>query len=86
MFVPFSVEDGGRIGAHGLALLKALVELESWKVIGKFPFHTGYDNATPSMLVSLLWVQRWQSSISSWLHVTLSRQLLRMYKPTGFLN
>ena len=83
VFVPFSVEDGGRIGAHGLALLKALAEHAVSS--GKFPLHTGYDNATPGMLVSL-WVQRWQSSISSWLHVTLSRQLLRMYKPAGFFG
>ena len=73
---------GGRIGAHDLALLKALAEYAVSS--GKLPFHTGYDNVTP---VSL-WVQRWQCiSISSWLHViTLSRQLLRMYKPVGFFG
>ena len=71
LIVLFSLEDGhGRIGAHGLALLKALAEYAVSS--GKFPFHTGYDNFTPGMLVSL-WLQRWQCSISFWLHVTLSR-------------
>ena len=55
VFVPFSLEDGGRIGANGLALLKALAEHAVSS--GKFPSHTGYDNVSPGMLVSL-WVQR----------------------------
>ena len=80
VFVPFSyLEDGGRIGAHGLALLKALAEQAV--ASGELPLNSGFGQVTPGMLVSL-WIQRWQCSISSWLHVTLCRQLLRMYEPT----
>ncbi len=82
--VPFAVEDGGRLGAHAQAFLRSLAERAvrqgRWSrppmrdpsgMIGRG------DGATQ---VSL-WVQRWQRLISSWLHLSLSRQLLRLFTP-----
>ena len=70
-------------GAHGLAFLKALAEHAV--SVGKLPPHSDFDKVSPGMLVSL-WVQRWLTGLSSWLHVSLSRQLLRLYKPAGLFG
>ena len=40
---------------------------------------------TPPMQVSL-WMQRWQQRLSTWLHVSLSQQILRLYRPAGILS
>ena len=40
---------------------------------------------SPSMQVSL-WMQRWQHRLSTWLHVSLSQQLLRLYGPAGTIS
>ena len=56
-FVPFAMEDGGRIGAHGLAVLRMLAEHEVSK--GKLPPRPRHA-ALPSPLVAVsLWVRRW---------------------------
>ena len=40
---------------------------------------------SPPMQVSL-WMQRWQQRLSTWLHVSLSQQILRLYRPAGILS
>ena len=82
--VPFAVEDGGRLGAHAQAFLRTLAERavrhgRRSRPQMRDPSGTVVrgDGATQ---VSL-WVQRWQRHISSWLHLSLSRQLLRLFFP-----
>ena len=83
VFVPFAMEDGGTLGAHALALLKQLAEFAVSH--GSFCSPDSRAPLTAPMQVSL-WVQRWQHRLSTWLHVTLSQQLLRMYHPDGALS
>ena len=82
--VPFAVEDGGRLGAHAQAFLRSLVERavrqgRRSRAQTRGPGKTVLmsDGATQ---VSL-WVHRWQRHISSWLHLSLSWQLLRLFCP-----
>ena len=72
------MEDGGTLGAHALALLKQLAEFAVFR--GSFCSPDSRAPLTAPMQVSL-WVQRWQHRLSTWLHATLSQQLLRMYHP-----
>jgi len=44
VFIPFAMEDGGRIGAHGLAFLKALAEHAVFA--GKLPPHSDFDTVS----------------------------------------
>ena len=83
VLVPFAMEDGGTLGAHALALLKQLAEFAVSH--GSFCSPGSRAPLTAPMQVSL-WVQRWQHRLSTWLHVTLSQQLLRMYHPDGALS
>ena len=78
--VPFAMEDGVRIGAHGQAILRMLAEYAVAK--GKMP-------PLPARVAPLLppeavamWVRRWQLRLSVWLHLTLSRQVLRYLAPS----
>jgi len=78
--VPFAMEDGGRIGAHGQAVLRMLAEYAVAK--GKLP-------SLPARAAPLLppeavaiWVRRWQQRLSVWLHLTLSRQVMRYLAPS----
>jgi len=80
----FALEDGGRLGAHAHAFLRSLA--------GRV-FHHGRRSRSPACDPSgnilrsdgathvSLWVQRWQRHISSWHHLSLSRQLLRLFSP-----
>ena len=74
-FVPFAIEDGGRIGAHGQVVMRMLGEHAVAK--GKIP--PGPKNATPpsSPVAVSLWVRKWQQRLSTWLHLTLSRRDMR---------
>ena len=78
--VPFAMEDGGRIGAHGQAVLRMLAEYAVAK--GKMPSLPA--RATPLLPpeVVALWVRRWQQRLSVWLHLTLSRQVMRYLAPS----
>ena len=78
VLVPFAMEDGGRLGAHALAFLRSLAEHAVSQ--GVFCAPDSFASLKPAMHVSL-WVQRWQQRLSAWLHVGLSRQLLRLYQP-----
>jgi len=82
--IPFPVEDGWGLGAHAQAFLRILAEravrsgrrsrAQLWDPGGNV---SSGDGATQVPL----WVQRWQRHISSWLHLSLSRQLLRLFCP-----
>jgi hypothetical protein len=79
ILVPFAIEDGGRLGAHALALLRALATAALAK--GRTPpFAKGIGELRHNMLVSL-WVRRWQQRISTWLHLAISRHTLRLLCP-----
>ncbi len=79
-FVPFAMEDGGKIGAHGRAILRMLAEHAIAK--GKLPPMPRHA-ALPSPPVTVsLWVRRWQQRLSTWLHLTLSHQVLRYLAPS----
>ena len=69
---------GVLIGAHALAFLRSLAEHAVSQ--GVFCAPDSFASLKPAMQVSL-WVQRWQQRLSDWLHVSLSRQLLRLYQP-----
>ena len=77
------MEDGGKLGAHALALLKSLAEYAV--ASGVYSSPDSRSPLTPPMQVSL-WMQRWQQRLSSWLHSSLSQQLLRLYRPAGILS
>ena len=51
---------------------------------GRYSSPDSRSPLSPSMQVSL-WMQRWQHRLSTWLHVSLSQQLLRLYRPAGIL-
>ncbi len=80
ILVPFAVEDGGRLGAHAHALLRALATAALIKGM-KPPYARGVEAMTHPMLVSQ-WVKRWQQRISSWLHLAISRHDVRLLCPS----
>ena len=80
ILVPFAVEDGGRLGAHAQALLRALATAALSKG-RKPPFARGVEEMKHPMLVAL-WVRRWQQRISSWLHLSISRHAVRLLCPS----
>ena len=74
------MEDGGRIGAHGQAALRMLAEYAVAK--GKLPpLPARAAPLLPPEAVAM-WVRRWQQRLSVWLHLTLSRQVLRYLAPS----
>ncbi len=79
ILVPFAIEDGGRLGAHAQALLRALATSALAK--GRTPpFAKSVEDMTHPMLVSR-WVRRWYHRISSWLHLAISRHVVRLLCP-----
>ena len=86
-FIPFAMEDGGThwepAHAHD-ALLKTLDEHAV--SAGRYSLPDSRSPLSPSMQVSLIWMQRWQNRLSTWLHVSLSQQILRLYRPAGILS
>ena len=82
--VPFAIEDCGRLGAHAQAFLRTLVE----RVVrqgrrSRAPLRDPSRSVLRSDGVTMvsLWAQRWHRHISSWLHLSLSRQFLRLFRP-----
>ncbi len=73
--IPFAMEDGGRIGAHGQAALRMLAEYAVAK--GKLPPLAACAVPPLPPVAVAMWVRRWQQKLSVWLHLTLSRQVLR---------
>ena len=82
ILVPFVVEDGSRLGAHAHALLRALASTTLSKG-RKPPYAKGVEAMTYPMLVSLC-VKRWQQCISAWMHLAISRHVVRLLCPTLF--
>ena len=79
MFVPFAMEDGGRLGAHAQALLKLLAEYAVAK--GRLPPRSPHSALPIPPVAVSLWVRKWQQRLSAWMHLTLSRQVLRYLAP-----
>jgi hypothetical protein len=80
--VPFAVEDGGRLGAHAQALLRMLAERavrEGRRSRPPLRDPVGNVARGDGATQVSLWVQRWQRHISAWLHISMSRQLLRLF-------
>jgi len=79
IMVPFAMEDGAHLGAHALALLRALAIVALEK--GRRPLfaHRAAGPSSPT-LVSL-WVHRWQQRLSSWLHLAISKHVTRLLCP-----
>ena len=79
ILVPFAVEDGGRLGAHAQALLRALASTALAN--GRSPpFARGVDKITHNMQISL-WTRRWQQRLSAWVHLSISRHAMRLLCP-----
>ncbi len=78
--VPFAMEVGGRIGAHSQAVLRMLVEYAVAK--GKLPSLPARAAPLLPAEAVAMWVRRWQQRLSVWLHLTLSRQVLRYLAPS----
>jgi len=74
------MENGGRIGAHGHATLKMLAEYAVAK--GKTPPMSARAAPLQPPEVVAMWMRRWQQKISVWLHLTLSRPVLRYPAPS----
>jgi hypothetical protein len=79
-FIPFAMEDGGRIGAHGQATLRMLAEYAVAKGRNR-PMVRRADPILPPEAVAL-WVRRWQQKLFVWLYLTLSRQIIRYLAPS----
>jgi hypothetical protein len=79
ILAPFAMEDGGRLGAHAQALLRALATTTLAK--GRTPpFARETEDMSHPMLVSL-WVRKWQQRVSAWLHIVISRHVVRVLCP-----
>ena len=78
VLVPCAMEDGGRLGAHAQALLRALAASALSK--GRIPpMARRMVDAPHSMQVST-WVRLWQQRLL-WLHMALSRHVMRLLSP-----
>jgi len=79
VLVPFVAEDGGRICAHALALMKALATVALEK--GRRPPHV-YRAITPSPpTLASVWAKQWQQRMSSWLHLAILKHVIRLMGP-----
>ena len=76
VLVPFVVKDGGRLGAHALALLKALdiVALEK----DCQPPHAYRACATSTPTQASLWARRWHQHMSTWPNLAISKHVIRL--------
>ena len=79
VLVPYVVEDGGRAGEQGQAVLKLLAERAVAEGHIKTP--ETWSALKPAALVSHT-VRRWQQRISAWQHTKLSKLLLRQVAPS----
>ena len=73
------MEDGGRAGEQGQAVLKLLAERAVAEGHIKTP--ETWSALKPAALVSHT-VRRWQQRISAWQHTKLSKLLLRQAAPS----
>ena len=80
--VPFAMEDGGRLGAHTLALVPALAIVALDK--GKRPPFAYMSVGLYAPTILSLWVQRWQQRLSTWLHLAISKHVTKLLCPGIF--
>ena len=73
---PFAVEDCSRLGAHSLAVLKALATVALEK--GRQPPHAYLFHKPSTPTLASLWTRRWQKRLSSWLHLAISKHAIRL--------
>jgi len=80
VLIPFVIEDGGRLEAHAIALLRslAIVALDKGKR-PSFAHRALFGPSSPTLMS--LWVKRWQQRISSWLHLAISKHVTRLMCP-----
>ena len=79
---PFAVEDGGRLEAHAEFFLRTRAKRAVNQGLRSRPTScdpNGVILRSNSASHVSLWVQRWQRHISSWLHLSLSMQLLGLF-------
>jgi hypothetical protein len=83
--IPFAVEDGGRLGAHAQAFLHSLAKRavrQGRRSRAQLRDPGGNVSRGDGATHVSLWIQRWLRHISSfWLHLSLSKQLLRLFRP-----
>ena len=79
VLVPSALEDGGRLGAHAHALLRSFAALAIEK--GRRPPLAYKESSSIAPTLASLWVQRWQQRLSIWMHLALSKQVLRILCP-----
>ncbi len=82
--IPFAVEDGERLGAHDQTFLHTLAERavsQGRRSRAQLRDPGGNVSRGDGATQVSLWVQRWQRHISFWLHISLSTQLLRLFRP-----
>jgi hypothetical protein len=81
VLVPFAMEDGGMLGAHARVLLRALAIAALSK--GRTPpMARSVMDAPHPMHVSMR-VRHWQQRLSAWLHLALSRHVMRLLCPAA---
>ena len=78
--ISFAMKDGGRIGARGQASLRMLAEFAAAKE--KLPPMYARDAPLSPPEAVAMWIRRWQQRLSVWLHLTLSRYVLRYLAPS----
>ncbi len=84
IMIIFAVEDGGRLGARAQAFLHTLAERavrQDRRSRAQLRDPGGNVLRNDGATHVSMWAQRWQRYITSWLHLTLSRQLLRLFCP-----
>ncbi len=80
MLIPFAMEDGGRIGAHGLAALRMLAEYVV--TMGKSPPTSVCARVLLPPEAVAMWMRRWQHKLSIWLHLIMARHVIRYLAPS----
>jgi hypothetical protein len=79
VLVPFAIEDGGRLVAHALARMRALATIALEK--GRRPCFAYRPHAPSAPTLSSMCVQRWQHRKSTWLHLAISKHVMRLVCP-----
>jgi hypothetical protein len=75
----FATEYGGRIGAHGQVALMMLAEYAVAK--GRLPPQPARAALLLPPDAFAMWVRKWQQRLSIWLHLTMSRRVMRYLVP-----
>ena len=79
------MEDGGTLGAHAHALLKTLAEHAV--SAGRYSSPDSRSPLSPAPHAGVtLDAALAEYRLSTWLHVSLAQQILRLYRPAGILS